>query len=116
MGLVISESLGVTVAFIEDTSLLDPVAIESIRARLVQLVDEEDRRKLVVDFRRVQHLSSQMIGAVIELHKKSVAIKGKLVLCGMRDPVREGFKITKLDKLLTIVGDEKDAVGKLTGL
>lgn len=110
MGLVINESVGVTVVLIEDAALLDQVHIEKVAEQLYELVEEKARRKLVVDFRRVQHLSSQMIGVIIELHKKSVAIKGKLVVCGMQPNVHKGFKIMQLDKILTIVGEETEAV------
>ena len=110
MGLVINETMGITVVLIENAALLDPVAIERIAERLYELVDDQARRKLVLDFRRVQHLSSQMIGVVIELHKKSVAIKGKLVVCGMQPNVHKGFSIMQLDKILTIVDEETEAV------
>jgi anti-sigma B factor antagonist len=110
MGLVINETMGITVVLIEDAALLDPLHIEKVAEQLYELVDEKDRRKLVVDFRRVQHLSSQMIGVIIELHKKSLAIKGKLVVCGMLPNVRKGFMIMQLDKVLKIVDEETEAV------
>ena len=109
MGLVIGEVLGVTNVLIEDVSLLDPVAIERIGRQLFELVDDKARRKVVVDFHRVRHLSSQMIGVVIQLHKKAQAIKGHLVLCGLTGDVRRGFEVTKLDKILTITKDETEA-------
>ena len=110
MGLVISEVYGVTNVLIEDMSLLDPVSIEAMGQQLYALVDAKARRKVVVDFHRVRHLSSQMIGVVIELHKKSKAIKGHVVLCGLTGDVRRGFTITRLDKLLNIAKDENDAL------
>jgi len=116
MGLVISETLGITVAMIEDAALLDPVAIEAIGRQLYELVDEKARRKLVLDMRRLQHVSSQMIGVVIQLHRKSEAIKGRLVVCGMQPKVFEGFKLMRLDKILTIVDDEAAASRTLGGV
>lgn len=114
MGLVINETVGVTVVLIEDAALLDPLHIEKVAEQLYELVDEKARLKLVVDFRRVQHLSSQMIGVIIELHKKSLAIKGKLVVCGMQPNVHKGFTIMQLDKILKIVDDEARAVRLLS--
>ena len=116
MGLVISDIYGVTNVLIEDMSLLDPISIESMGQQLYELVDAKAKRKVVVDFHRVRHLSSQMIGVVIELHKKSKAIKGNVVLCGLKGDVRKGFAITRLDKLLNIADDENDAMRMLEKL
>ena len=113
MGLVISELYDVRIALIEDVSLLDPVSIEDIGRRLYRLVDEEAIRKVVVDFRRVRFLSSQMIGVVLKMHKKAEAIKGKVVFCGMTEKVHEGFRVTRLDKILNIADDETRAVSLL---
>ncbi len=110
MGLVINETMGITIVLIEDAALLDQVQIEKTAEQLYELIDEKARRKLVVDFRRVQHLSSQMIGVIIELHKKSLAIKGQLVVCGMQPNVHKGFSIMQLDKILKIVDEETEAV------
>ena len=109
MGLVISDVYGVTNVLIEDMSLLDPISIEAMGQQLYELVDAKDKRKVIVDFHRVRHLSSQMIGVIIELHKKAQSIKGKVVLCGLKGDVRKGFTITRLDKLLHIAEDENEA-------
>ncbi|MHC4562998.1 MAG: STAS domain-containing protein [Planctomycetota bacterium] len=115
MGLVISSFEDVKIVTIEDVALLDPVAIDSIGRRLYQLVDDEAHRKIVVDFRKVRRLSSQMIGVVIEMHKKAQAIKGKVAYCGMIDSVRKGFHIARLDKVLHIADDETAAIRLVDG-
>ena len=51
-------------------SLMDPIILEEIGKELYRLVDEEDRRKLILDFEKVQYLSSQAIGIILTLNKK----------------------------------------------
>jgi anti-sigma B factor antagonist len=66
-----------------------------------------------VDFRAVGFLASQMIGVLVALDNKVRAIKGRVVLVGMRENLMKVFKITRLDKRLTFAGDESEALGAL---
>ena len=88
-------------------SLMNPTELEQIRAGLLRLVDVEKRSPLVLDFHRVQFLSSQLIGVVLTLHKK---LKSELILCGVSPQILELLKITRLDRLLTIKPTLKEAV------
>jgi anti-sigma B factor antagonist len=92
-------------------SLMDPIILEEIGRELYRLVDEEDRRKLVLDFERVQYLSSQAIGIVLTLNKKLSALKGsKMILCGVGPKLMELLKITRLDRILTVKPTQEEAV------
>ena len=96
-------------------SLMDPMILEEIGRELYRLVDEEDRRKLVLDFERVQYLSSQAIGIILTLNKKLGALKhSKLVLCGVGPKLMELLKITRLDRILTVKPTQEDAVKVFT--
>src|SRR5262245_57163019 len=48
-----------TVIEFRNPSLMDPIELEQIGQSLYRLVDAEDRRRLVLDFEKVQYLSSQ---------------------------------------------------------
>ena len=92
-------------------SLMDPIILEEIGKELYRLVDEEDRRKLVLDFERVQYLSSQAIGIILTLNKKLSGLKySKLVLCGVGPKLMELLKITRLDRILTLKPTQREAV------
>ena len=76
-----------------------------------RFVHEEDRRKLVLDFEKVQYLSSQAIGIILTLNKKLAALKySKLVLCGVGPKLMELLKITRLDRILTVKPTQAEAV------
>lgn len=100
-----------TVVEFRTQSLMDPIVLEDIARSLYRLVDEEDRRMIVLDFERVVYLSSQAIGILLTLNKKLTALKNQsFVLCGVGPKLVELLKITRLDKVLKVVPTQKEAV------
>ena len=55
----------------------DPELIEKIGAELYRLVDAMARRKLILDFSKVQFLSSSALSVLLELRKKAAAAKAQ---------------------------------------
>jgi anti-sigma B factor antagonist len=104
-----------TVIEFTEASMMDPIVLEEIAAGLYHLVDVEDKRLIILDFSRVQYVSSQAIGIVIQLHKKLASLKRtSLVLCGVGDRLMELIKITRLDRLLKIKPSQREAVKVVT--
>jgi anti-anti-sigma factor len=92
-------------------SLMDPLVLEEIGREMYRLVDEEDRRQIVLDFERVQYLSSQAIGIILTMNKKLAALKNsRLVLCGVGPKLLDLLKITRLDRILTVKPTQREAV------
>ena len=85
--------------------------LEQMGQVIYRLVDEEDRRLIVLDFEHVDYLSSQAIGMVLTVHKKLAKLKHtSLVLCGVGPKLMELLKITRLDKVLKVKPTQKEAV------
>lgn len=100
-----------TVVEFFDVSLMDPLKLEPMGQQLYHLVDAEDRRRLVLDFARVQFISSQFVGVLMALNRKLAALpSSKLILCSIHPRLAELLRITRLDKLLTIKPSQKEAV------
>ncbi len=100
-----------TIVEFTEASLMDPIALEEIASGLYYLIDVEDKRLIILDFERVQYISSQAIGIVIQMHKKLAAMKrSSFVLCGVGDRLMELIKITRLDRILKIKPTQKEAV------
>jgi len=113
--IIISNIGKATVVEFQVPSLMDPLMLESLSVRLVALVDEQDRRILILDFARVQYLSSQAIGVVITLHRKLSALpNSKFLLCGINSKLAELLKLTRLDRVLTIKPTQKEAINSVT--
>ncbi|HUU69610.1 MAG TPA: STAS domain-containing protein [Planctomycetota bacterium] len=91
-------------------SVLDRAQIDKIGAELVDLVDDQDRKNILINFEGVDYLSSTMLGKLVVLHKRIVQKKGKLELCCIKPSIREVFEITHLDRVFDIHDDEREAV------
>ena len=105
------EDIGeVTVVNFTDKKILDEQNIQIIGEQLFSLVDELNRRKLVLNFGNVEYLSSAALGKLITLNKKVNAVGGRLVLCNIDPQIYEVFEITKLNKLFNIQTEEQAAL------
>jgi anti-sigma B factor antagonist len=111
--MVIQRVGDITFVRFQDSRLLDGQQLDAIGRELYRLVDEMDRKKLLLDFSKVQFLASAAIGILVNLRKKSGAIKGVVVLCGLRKDIMKVFEITKLTKVLTFAPNEKKALKML---
>jgi anti-sigma B factor antagonist len=104
-----------TIVEFTSPSLMDTIELDQIAQQLYKLVDEQDRRQLVLDFERVQYLSSQAIGLLMGVQKRLAALKkSKLVLCGIGARLGELLRITRLDKVLSIKPSQKEAIRSFT--
>lgn len=99
--LKVSEYQDVTVVTFQDTSILDTAAAQVIGTELMELVEGRKRCKIVLDFSKVRSLSSSIIGVVLAMATRARAVKGTVVVFGLRPNLREVFKLTKPDKVLT---------------
>jgi anti-sigma B factor antagonist len=105
------EQIGeVSVVNFVDRKILDEQNIQIIGEQLFSLVDQEQRRNLLLNFGNVEYLSSAALGKLITLNKKVQAAKGKLVLCNIAPEILEVFEITKLDKFFKIEREEQAAL------
>lgn len=108
--LEVSEVAEVTVVRFVDRKILDESNIQELGQELFQLVEEENRNRLVLNFHNVEFLSSAALGKLITLDKKVKAHGGRLKLSNIRPEIYEVFAITKLNKLFDIKDDVADAL------
>ena len=111
---LVVQSIGdVVVVNLGSSAILDGITVEAVARRLFELVDQQARRKILLDFSQVKFLSSSMLGVLIRLQKRSGAIKGRVVICGLRPELHKVFKITRLDKVLEFADTEETALKML---
>ena len=105
-----------TIVEFTSASLMDPIELEQIAQQLYKLIDEQDKRRIILDFEKVQYLSSQAIGILLAMQKKLSALKkSNLILCGVGARLMELLRITRLDKVLTIKPSQKEALKSSSG-
>jgi anti-anti-sigma factor len=109
--IVVQRMWDVTVVDFQAGRLLEVQLIDSIGKELYRLVDEMDSKKLILDFSKVQFLASAAIGMLMTLHRKSTAIKGTFVICGLRRELMKVFEIMKLTRVFKFAATEEEALG-----
>ncbi len=110
--IVVQSIRDVTVVQFEDIQIRDMNQVQQIASDLYELVDNQARRNLILDFGKVVMLSSSALGVLITLNKKTQSQKGKLVLVGIRDDIFRLFKLAKMHKLFTFCNSEDEALGE----
>lgn len=105
----LTESGSVTVVTFNDSKILDEQEIQDLGQELNDLVESDDRKKIILNFSSVEFLSSAALGKLISFEKKTRQNKAKLMLSNIRPEIYEVFAITKLTKLFKIKDTEADA-------
>jgi anti-sigma B factor antagonist len=103
----------VTVVHFRDNKIIEDLRIQELGQELIQLVEVDKQRKLVLNFSKVDFLSSAALGKLITLDRKMKNYNGSLKLCCIRPEIYEVFVITKLNRLFDIKEEEADALAAL---
>jgi len=100
----------VTVVRFIDKKILDEASIQELGAELFGLVEQLNRKSILLNFSDVEFLSSAALGKLITLDRKVKTAKGRLKMSNIRPEILEVFQITKLNKVFDIRGDEAEAI------
>jgi anti-anti-sigma factor len=85
-------------------------ATAPILERKIEHLIGEGHHSLLLDFTRVDYLSSAGMRVLLSATKKLKAQKGALVLFSVNDEVGEIIKMAGFDKILPICSSEKEAL------
>jgi anti-sigma B factor antagonist len=108
---VVIEAKGaVTQAIFQDRKILDEGAIQVIGDQLTQVVKSTPHIRLLLNFGRVDHLSSAALGMLITINKRVAEQRGLLKLSDIHPKIYEVFVITKLNKLFEIYDHADQAI------
>ena len=103
--LLITPYKDVTVVSFQNISVLDSANIEALGKSLLELIEKQDTRKLVLEFTAVRFMSSQALGVLLQLKRAMDPLKGKIVIAGIRPELHKVFKITNLHKMFIFHDD-----------
>jgi anti-sigma B factor antagonist len=112
--LTIARQGNVCIVEFEDRKILEELAISQIQERLTDLIAAESPPHILLNFRKVEHLSSAALGVLITLSKQVAERNGQLVLANIHPQIFEVFKITRLNKLFNIRGTTDEAMREFT--
>jgi len=102
----------VTVVTFQQTALLDMTEVERINQVLTDMVDNQNRTRLVLDFHNVTSLASSMLGVLLTIKSKLDAVGGRMVLCALDRDIRRLFDMTSIDKLFEFTPTAEEALAR----
>lgn len=73
--------------------------VEKIAEALRGLIEERNVRNLIIDFSNVSFFSSQMLGLLVDVWRRTKDRDGALLISGINPQLTRVFRITHLDKL-----------------
>jgi anti-sigma B factor antagonist len=97
--LLVQRYKDVTVVSFQNVLVLDSANIEELGRNLLDLIEKQDTRKLVLEFTAVKFMSSQALGVLLQLKRAMEPVKGEVVIVGIRPELYKVFKITNLHKM-----------------
>lgn len=104
----------VTVVNFQNTAVLDSANIDALGRNLMDLVNKQDIRKIILDFSAVRFMSSQALGVLLQLKKASDSTKGRILIAGIRPELHKVFKLTNLHKLFSFYDDLDKALAEFS--
>lgn len=99
----------VTEVIILDKDVLDELTINEITDAIFAVVEDKAPIQLLLNFKKVQHLSSSALGALIRINKRIGETKGAFRLSNIKSSLYDIFVITKLNKIFKIHDDAQSA-------
>ena len=105
------ETVGdVTVARFTRRRILQEESVQAAGEQLLGLSQDAGCRKLVLNFGKVEGMTTALLGKVVATHRKIQEAGGRLVLCEVGAPLREIFTLCKLPQVLPIYAQEQEAL------
>jgi anti-sigma B factor antagonist len=81
----------------------------------LQAATAESPAQVVVNLEKVEFVDSTGLSTLVQAMKHARQLNGDVRLCGMQQPVRIIFELTRLDKVFDIFPTEEDAVLTFVG-
>jgi anti-sigma B factor antagonist len=85
--------------------------IDKVKKEFSDII-EKDSKNILVNFKKLEFISSLVIAALVYLHKKAKENNGKLKFCELTPKVKEIFEVTDLDKVFDVYPTESAAIAK----
>lgn len=90
---------------------LDSVLSPAVEKKAIELINA-GQVKLLLDLKEVSYINSAGLRSLLSIKKQLKAVKGKLMVCGLRTEVLEIMKICGFDHVLEFAKDQEEALSQ----
>ena len=87
--------------------------VEELGQSLFQLIDQYGYRQVALDLTQTSFVTSAVLGKLITLHRRLHRANGRLVLCGLQQPVETVMRRSNLLSYFQVVDSRDDAINWL---
>jgi anti-anti-sigma factor len=87
----------VTIVRLKDPRLSELLEITELHDELIDFIEQQEPRHLLVDFATVTACSTAVINALLRAKKRLLNHGGRFALCSMHEKVREAYRVLNLD-------------------
>ena len=87
--------------------------VEELGQSLFQLIDQYGYRQVALDLTQTSFVTSAVLGKLITLHRRLHRADGRLVLCGLQQPVETVMRRSNLLSYFQVVDSRDDAINWL---
>jgi len=115
MSIAISQRKEEDVVIITVEGKINVDTAPEFRRNLHEQMDNREN-KIIINMQQLDYLSSAGIREFIVAYHQAKNMQGQIVLCGLRDVVRDVFKVTRLDSNFKIFDTEKKAFEHLNAV
>lgn len=92
----------VSIVTFDDENILEEQQIKRLEQALLPVVQENEERKLILNFENVRFMSSAFLGLLVKVHKRAIEMGGHLQLFNLDPKIQKVFEITQLTKVFDI--------------
>jgi anti-sigma B factor antagonist len=97
------------VATLSLSGRLDTTTAKAFEAKILAQIEAGDRR-FIIDLAQLDYISSAGLRVLVLAGKRLDGGKGKIVLCSLKDPVREVFDIVGFSSTFPAYASHDDAL------
>ena len=105
------ESNGITVLAL--SGRIDATVAEVFKEKILAAIGDKPLR-LLLDFAKVEFISSIGLRVLVVAAKRLAAVRGKLLFCGLEGPVREVFELAGFTSVATVFPSREAALASPT--
>lgn len=88
---------------------LDTTNYSILEKKLMEMIDNQNDR-ILVECSKMDYVSSSGLRILLMALKKITISKGKFVLCGLQENIREIFEISGFTNIFEIYGTQEEAL------
>jgi anti-sigma B factor antagonist len=88
---------------------LDTTTAKAFESKILAQIDAGDRR-FIIDLAQLDYISSAGLRVLVLAGKRLDGGKGKIVLCSLKNPVREVFDIVGFSSTFPVYASQDDAL------